>query len=78
MSRSRRHTPIMGTTTARSEKYDKRLANRALRRETKMALKDEKEVLPIVREVSNKYDFAKDGFQVIDLTRPDAWKWMRK
>jgi len=63
MSRSRRHTPIMGVTTAESEKQDKRRANRALRRTVKTVLLKEPEadVIPTLEEVSDIWSFAKDG-----------------
>ena len=61
MTRSYRHTPIAGNTIADSEKGDKRVANRRLRRRTVVALQREKEVLPLLREVSDVYNFAKDG-----------------
>ena len=44
-----------------SDKEDKRFANRKLRRNSKMALKAGKEVLPILREVSDPRGFSKDG-----------------
>jgi hypothetical protein len=61
MSRSRRKFPIRGNTTAGSEKHSKLKANRKLRRLTKVTLKRRKEVLPLLREVSDKWDFEKDG-----------------
>jgi len=65
MSRSRKKTPIFGITTASSEKRDKRLANRKLRRltttELRCSLLDEDLILPEIRDVSNVYNFDKDG-----------------
>lgn len=62
MSGSRRKTPIFGITTARSEKQDKRLANRKLRHAVKQRLgTDPNGVLPVLREVSNVWSMAKDG-----------------
>jgi len=46
MARSRQKTPIFGHTTATSEKYDKRKANRALRAHVRVALAADVEVLP--------------------------------
>jgi len=56
MSRSRRSAPVCGITTARSEKQDKRQANRRLRRKVRtghleLGLKD----------VSDVWSFDKDG-----------------
>jgi len=39
MSHSLRHTPILGNTTAHSEKKDKQAANRAYRRSTRQLVK---------------------------------------
>ena len=63
MSRSKRKTPITGITTATSEKQDKRIANRQLRRCVKQLLDvdPETEVLPLEREVSNVWSMDKDG-----------------
>lgn len=63
MSRSRRKTPISGITTARSEKQDKRLANRRIRRRVRIALAvtPEVDLLPACRELSDPWKMAKDG-----------------
>lgn len=68
MSQSRKKTPVSGNTTARSEKQDKRLANRRLRRNTKQVLvvngkggPEFDPTLPLLREVSNVWSFDKDG-----------------
>lgn len=78
MSRSRRKTPIMGITTCRSEKKDKRFNNRKLRRATKVAIGKDKEILPGMDDVSNAWTMGKDGRQYINLSREGASKWMRK
>ena len=71
MSRSRRKTPICGITTAESEKQDKRIANRRLRRKVRAALAVEPEgVLPALREVSSVWTFDKDGKMRFD---PAEW-----
>jgi len=61
MARSYRHTPIFGVTTSKSEKQDKRLANRRLRRAVRMQVQRGSEVLSLLREVSNVWCFDKDG-----------------
>jgi hypothetical protein len=63
MARSRKKTPISGITTARSEKQDKRLANRKVRRAVKQALagSGDVDVLPHRRELTNPWTMAKDG-----------------
>ncbi|MEM9998201.1 MAG: hypothetical protein AAF809_10920 [Bacteroidota bacterium] len=63
MSRSRKKTPIAGITTARSEKHDKRLANRRLRRRVRQRLAAGRDGtdLPLLREVSNVWTMEKDG-----------------
>ena len=63
MSRSRRKRPFRGITSATSEKQDKRLANRTLRRRIKeiLSLDVEVEVLPELRDVSDPWVMDKDG-----------------
>jgi hypothetical protein len=64
MSRSKRKTPIFGNCGwNRSEKQDKQLSNRKLRRKIKeqLATEDEFEVIFTIKDVSNVYDFAHDG-----------------
>lgn len=74
MSRSRRKTPICGITTARSEKDDKRRANRKLRRLTRT----DPEKNLVMRDVSDVWSFAKDGKWRIDPTAPNLLRLMRK
>jgi len=79
MSHSRRHFPACGITTARSEKEDKRIHNRRFRHHIKQALKTfdlETGVLPVLREVSNVWDMAKDGKTIFDPKKYP--KYMRK
>lgn len=63
MSGSRKRTPIGGIAVGRSEKYEKRLANRKARRRVRVALAtdSDRELLPHLREVSNVWTMAKDG-----------------
>lgn len=63
MARSKRKTPIVGNTTARSEKYDKRAANRRLRAKVRRMVRvsDGDTILPTMREMSDVWDMAKDG-----------------
>jgi len=63
MSRSRKKTPIAGMTNASSEKWDKRVTNRRVRRCVKEALAANplSDVLPVRRELSNPWTMAKDG-----------------
>ena len=81
MSRSFKRTPITGYTTAESEKLDKRLANRRLRRKSGAILRSSVTAsgdenvhgvsdLPRIREVSNVYTFDKDGKQWLDEPDP--------
>ena len=60
MSRSYRKTPIFGNCICRSEKKDKRIANRAFRRIVRHCLRTGQE-LPLKREVSNVWSWGKDG-----------------
>jgi len=78
MSRSRKKQPVTSVTTETSEKQDKRLANRVLRRNTRRQLgKDPEEaVLPEMREVSDPWMMGKDGKHRFD---PEHYpKGMRK
>jgi hypothetical protein len=62
MSRSRRSLPITGTTTAPSDKRDKQKANRLVRRQVRAAIaRDPDGVLPHRRELSDPWQFDKDG-----------------
>ena len=76
MSRSRKKHAITGFTTARSEKQDKRIMNRAIRRITRNKLKqDDREdaILPIPDEVMNVWSMAKDGKHHYDkVDKPDC------
>ncbi len=77
MSRSKRKTSIHGITMADSEKADKLAAHRKYRRTLKQKLEAEPETpLPVERELSNVWSFAKDGKRYLD-TRKYAWL-MRK
>ncbi|MEN7551762.1 hypothetical protein AAG747_27855 [Rapidithrix thailandica] len=62
MSRSKKKSKIRSMTTASSEKQDKREANRKLRRVVKQKINNSEEaVLPELREVSDIWNFNKDG-----------------
>jgi hypothetical protein len=61
MSRSRRRTKIHGITTAKSEKENKRDANRKFRRILKQKVKLNETILPEIREITNIWTFDKDG-----------------
>jgi hypothetical protein len=76
MARSRRNTPIVPVCSSASEKQDKRFANRALRRALNVAIKTDKEDLPVIDDVSNPWAMAKDGKHYLGLK--DSAKAMRK
>lgn len=65
MSRSRRKTKIFGHTGCPSEKEDKQLANRALRRISKIEIDSiddfDNLIVPDINEVSSLWNFGKDG-----------------
>lgn len=69
MTRSRRKTPIMGNTTAKSEKWWKTEANRAMRR-CPVDAEPPKKI-----EFSNIWDGPKDGKHYFKNAED---KWMRK
>ena len=62
MARSYYHHNHAGNTTATSEKYDKRLANRRLRRKVNDGFYD-----LTMRDVSDPWDFKKDGKHYFDI-----------
>lgn len=61
MSNSRKKVNVTGISTCKSEKQDKRLANRKLRAAVRGAMADDAEVMPELREVSSVWTFGKDG-----------------
>jgi hypothetical protein len=60
MSRSHRKTPKSGIADV-SEKRDKQIWHRRLRRAVKVGVEHGREVLPLVRDVSNTWAMGKDG-----------------
>ena len=69
MSQSRKKTPITGNTTARSEKHDKRLANRRMRAIVRTLMNSgvDDENLPVSKNAaSNVWSFDKDGKHCFD------------
>jgi len=61
MSRSRKKVPVVAITTSTSEKKEKRDANRRLRRMTREKVRKGEEELPGIKEVSDPWQFSKDG-----------------
>ena len=61
MSRSYIKNKIVGYTKKETEKRDKTIANKRCRRLVKVRIAKRSEVLPLIREVSNIYQFDKDG-----------------
>jgi hypothetical protein len=61
MSRSRRKSPVRGITSADSDKGDKLAAHRKSRRVVRIAVRQQCEVLPHARELSDPWGFDKDG-----------------
>lgn len=70
MSRSVKKTPKKGVTGAKSEKDDKREANRKLRRTNKVKLKAGNAEPKSIKEVSNVWGFEKDGKQFLAKPSP--------
>lgn len=77
MSRSRKKTPIIGFTCARSDKPWKARAARSFRHAASQALRDgENALLPVKRwAVVNPYDAPKDGKHWIGAGEA---RWLRK
>ena len=61
MSRSWIKNKIVGYTKKESEKRDKTIANKRYRRLVKVRIAKRSELLPLIREISNIYQFDKDG-----------------
>ena len=82
MSRSYRHTPVIGITCAESDKPGKIIANRTLRAHVRDALRTcvdfDGFLLPQLREVSNVWSFPKDGKQRLNPMGKHFAKYMRK
>ncbi len=78
MSRSRRKSPVMGVTCARSEEDDKQLYNRALRRinRRKLAEAGENAIYRNKREIMDVWSMNKDG--KMRFNPEIEAKWMRK
>lgn len=76
MSRSVRHTPIIGVTTARSEKTDKKCWSKRNRARQEDALRHARE-LPLLGH-KNAQEGAKDGKRLISPNEPQAAKLLRK
>ncbi len=81
MARSYRHNPFMGN-CSHSDKPGKVIAHRRLRARCRQALSACRDfdtlVMPLPREVSDVWDFPKDGKHRLDVTSPRFRKWMRK
>lgn len=62
MSRSRRKTPVIGNTSAESEKEDKQMYNRRFRHAFKqfLIIADDSKPEPSLRELSNPWSMDKD------------------
>lgn len=82
MSRSRRHTPIMPLTTAKSDKPYKVAEHRKERRRNRVAFQttlDADHPAFFGRpDGDDPWRGPKDGKQVINLAAPQARRWMRK
>lgn len=62
MSRSRKKTSISGMTHARSEKADKTLSHRKVRRAVAVEARNtEDSLMPMERQLTNPWSMAKDG-----------------
>ncbi len=82
MSRSYRHTPVIGNACAASDKPGKKIANSTLRTHVRQALRTchdfDSLVLPLLREVSNVWSFPKDGKHRMNPESSYFRKCMRK
>lgn len=77
MSKSLKKTPKKGVTTARTEKEDKRNANRKLRRVTRIQVAKGDREPSDLREISNIWSFDKDGKKFLkNPAKRDLRKYM--
>jgi hypothetical protein len=72
MSRSRKHNPFGGRSTAETDKRDKRFASRRLRRINRMLLGKGTEVFKALKEVSCACHFNKRGKTRFDAEKKPA------
>lgn len=77
MSRSKRK-PYTSITGCRSNKEDKKLANRYFRRYNKYALFSNKNLLYRLRECSDVYEFDSDGLDFYISERTDNNRFIEK
>ena len=66
MSRSKRKNSITGIAVACSEKYDKRICNRKLRRVNKEKVKKGDDIFLKKHEAMNQWEMQKDGKMYFD------------
>jgi hypothetical protein len=78
MSRSYRKNPILGNACPESEKKEKTLANRALRRINKVEVLKDSEIFSIKREISDVWCFLKDGKQKTFGYKNITYQWRMK
>lgn len=84
MSRSRKKHPIIGVTTAKSEKFDKRLINRNIRHQVKRTLNNtpieelDNFLEPKKNEIMDKWSIQKDGKIYIEKESENYKKAIRK
>ena len=80
MSRSRRKTPIIGITTAESEKAEKQANHQRERRRVRqvLAVDPEPDVLPHRRELRTPLAMGKDGKMWLGAWAEQEPKYLRK
>jgi hypothetical protein len=69
MSRSRKKTPVIGTTMSETEKEFKQQEHQRERSAVRDALRSEKEVLPHPKEYGNPWAGPKDGKRYLGNTK---------
>jgi hypothetical protein len=80
MSRSIRHTPVIGN-CSHSDKPGKKIASGTLRAHVRTVLARgdyDNMVMPLLREVSNVWSFPKDGKHRLNPDGANFRKYMRK
>jgi len=75
MSKTRIKHPIMKITGHRvSDKEDRSKANRSLRRKVRMIIKKGLEHFPLLREISDMWNFRSDGGSFYQKNFEEKWK----
>lgn len=74
MSRSLKNTPIIGYTTATSDKPGKRQANKRFRRKTKVEVLQNQQLFTLHKRQTTAWDMPKDGKHYVKDLAKKYWR----